>query len=81
MVDWIVQNRLMRCFPNEQEGAVRPSYPNAEEAKLAGGEDRIKKQHEAGKYTARERIEKLLDPDSTLTSEDYHLLLALKIRL
>ena len=27
-----------------------------------GGEDRIKKQHEKGKLTARERIEKLLDP-------------------
>jgi len=32
------------------------------EAELGGGEDRIKKQHEAGKLTARERIETLLDP-------------------
>jgi len=31
-------------------------------ARLGGGEDRIKKQHEQGKYTARERIEHLLDP-------------------
>src|SRR5512133_1420104 len=31
---------------------------------LGGGEDRIKKQHEAGKLTARERIEKLVDPES-----------------
>jgi propionyl-CoA carboxylase beta chain len=30
-------------------------------AKLGGGQDRIDKQHEKGKYTARERIEKLLD--------------------
>jgi propionyl-CoA carboxylase beta chain len=30
----------------------------------AGGEERIKKQHEAGKLTARERIALLLDPDS-----------------
>jgi len=31
---------------------------------LGGGIDAIKKQHEAGKLTARERINKLLDPDS-----------------
>ena len=30
----------------------------------AGGEERIRKQHEAGKLTARERIALLLDPDS-----------------
>ncbi|NIA23327.1 MAG: methylmalonyl-CoA carboxyltransferase [Proteobacteria bacterium] len=35
-----------------------------EEAKLGGGEKRIARQHEKGKYTARERIEKLLDPGS-----------------
>ena len=28
-----------------------------EEAKLGGGEERIEKQHEKGKYTAMERIE------------------------
>ena len=33
-------------------------------AQLGGGEERIAKQHAAGKYTARERIEKLLDPGS-----------------
>jgi propionyl-CoA carboxylase beta chain len=33
-------------------------------AKLGGGKDRIDKQHEKGKYTARERIEKLLDTDT-----------------
>jgi propionyl-CoA carboxylase beta chain len=31
---------------------------------LGGGEDAIKKQHKKGKLTARERIEKLLDPGS-----------------
>lgn len=35
-----------------------------EEAELGGGLDRIAKQHEAGKLTARERIELLLDPGS-----------------
>ena len=35
-----------------------------EKLKLGGGEEQIKKQHSAGKLTARERIEKLLDPNS-----------------
>ncbi|MGH7890036.1 MAG: carboxyl transferase domain-containing protein, partial [Thermodesulfobacteriota bacterium] len=34
------------------------------EAELGGGEDRIKKQHEMGKLTARERINLLVDKDS-----------------
>ncbi len=37
----------------------------------AGGLDRIKKQHEAGKYTARERIEKLLDPGSFVEIDEF----------
>lgn len=35
-----------------------------EEARQGGGEDRIERQHEAGKLTARERIELLVDPGS-----------------
>ena len=35
-----------------------------EKAKLGGGEERIKSQHKKGKYTARERIEKLMDEGS-----------------
>ena len=35
-------------------------------ALLGGGEERIKKQHEGGKLTARERIDLLLDPGSFL---------------
>ena len=34
------------------------------QALLSGGADKIKKQHEAGKYTARERLDLLLDPGS-----------------
>ena len=34
------------------------------EAKKGGGEKRIEAQHQKGKYTARERIEKLLDDGS-----------------
>ncbi len=35
-----------------------------EKARLGGGEKRIESQHKKGKYTARERIEKLLDEGS-----------------
>ena len=50
----------------------RPSTPGPREklaaldaqAELGGGEERIAKQHEEGKLTARERIELLLDPGS-----------------
>jgi len=35
-----------------------------EEAELGGGADRIAKQHESGKMTARERVDLLLDPGS-----------------
>ncbi len=35
-----------------------------EEAKKGGGDDRIQKQHEKGKLTARERIDLLVDPDT-----------------
>ena len=34
------------------------------QADAAGGEDRVRKQHQAGKWTARERIDALLDPGS-----------------
>ncbi len=33
-----------------------------EQARLGGGQARIDRQHERGKMTARERVEKLLDP-------------------
>jgi propionyl-CoA carboxylase beta chain len=35
-----------------------------QQAELGGGAERVAKQHEAGKLTARERIELLLDPGS-----------------
>ena len=34
------------------------------EARLGGGEDRLQKQRDMGKMTARERIDYILDPDS-----------------
>ncbi len=35
-----------------------------EKGKLGGGQKRIDKQHEKGKYSARERLEKILDDGS-----------------
>ncbi len=40
-------------------------------AQLGGGEERIQKQHAAGKLTARERIELLLDPGSFVELDKY----------
>jgi len=43
---------------------INDLYARKQKASLGGGEERIKKQHEAGKKTARERIQMLMDPDS-----------------
>lgn len=40
-------------------------------AKLGGGEARIARQHDQGKYTARERIEKLLDPGTFIEFDKF----------
>jgi acetyl-CoA carboxylase carboxyltransferase component len=45
-----------------QDDRVHELQKLREQAKLGGGAARIAKQHEAGKLTARERIELLLDP-------------------
>ena len=42
------------------------------EAIHAGSEAAVAKQHERGKYTARERIEKLLDPGSFQELDNRH---------
>ena len=41
------------------------------QAELGGGQERINKQHEQGKYTARERINKLLDSDSFIEFDKF----------
>jgi len=41
------------------------------EAELAGGEERIRRQHKAGKKTARERLDLLLDPGSFLEIDKF----------
>jgi len=42
-----------------------------EEAKLGVGEDKIQKEHEKGRLTARERIDKLLDPGSFVEIDEF----------
>jgi len=46
------------------ENKITELLEKREKAKRGGGEDRIRSQHKKGKYTARERIEKLLDEGS-----------------
>ncbi|MGH7276689.1 MAG: acyl-CoA carboxylase subunit beta [Candidatus Rokuibacteriota bacterium] len=41
------------------------------QAELAGGEERVRRQHKAGKKTARERLELLLDPGSFLEIDKF----------
>lgn len=41
------------------------------QAELGGGIERVNKQHEQGKYTARERINKLLDPESFIEFDKF----------
>ncbi len=43
---------------------IRELVEKREQARLGGGIDRIESQHKKGKFTARERIEKLLDEGS-----------------
>lgn len=43
---------------------INDLYDRKRKIELGGGDDRIEKQHEKGKLTARERIELLLDKDS-----------------
>ncbi|MDD5089381.1 MAG: carboxyl transferase domain-containing protein [Candidatus Wallbacteria bacterium] len=46
------------------KGLIEKLAKKNAEADVAGGKDKIDKQHTQGKLTARERIEKLLDPGS-----------------
>ncbi|WP_438310610.1 acyl-CoA carboxylase subunit beta [Sporosarcina sp. FA9] len=43
---------------------INELYDRKREIELGGGDERIDKQHEKGKLTARERIDLLLDPDT-----------------
>src|SRR5437764_10388078 len=57
--------RLAGLSPREKLAALD------EQAELGGGEERIEKQHDEGKLTARERIELLLDPGSFIELDKF----------
>jgi len=46
------------------EETIKELYARREKAKQMGGAERIGRQHARGRLTARERVEKLLDPDT-----------------
>ena len=49
---------------SKQTEKIKELVAKREQARLGGGEKAIEKQHARGKYTARERIEMLVDKDS-----------------
>src|SRR3982075_255283 len=59
------QERLAGLSPREKLAALDA------QAELGGGQERIKKQHQEGKLSARERIELLLDPGSFLELDKF----------
>src|SRR3954468_19789330 len=59
------QERLSGLPPREKLAALEA------QAELGGGQERIDKQHQEGKLTARERIEMLLDPGSFLELDKF----------
>ncbi|HUO86322.1 MAG TPA: acyl-CoA carboxylase subunit beta, partial [Thermoanaerobaculia bacterium] len=50
--------------PSGRQGALAELEERLARARAGGGEERIERQHAAGKLTARERVELLLDPGS-----------------
>ena len=46
------------------DDAIKRLHELRKKSKLGGGKERIEKQHKAGKLTARERVELLLDPNT-----------------
>src|SRR6267143_3310725 len=59
------QERLAGLSPREKLAALDA------QAELGGGQERIKKQHQEGKLSARERIELLLDPGSFIELDKF----------
>ncbi len=70
-LDRISKNLKGESMPSVNEEKRLQLEKYNEEALLGGGLDKIKKQHEQGKYTARERIEKLLDPGTFLEFDKF----------
>jgi len=48
----------------EMEEAIQELYERQKKAKKMGGEKKVRKQHARGRLTARERLDKVLDPGS-----------------
>src|SRR5258705_3103368 len=59
------QERLAGLSPREKLAALDA------QAELGGGQERIEKQHQEGKLSARERIELLLDPGSFIELDKF----------
>ena len=57
---------------SKQTEKIKALVEKRAQARLGGGQKAIDKQHARGKYTARERIEMLVDKDSFLTSSLRH---------
>ncbi len=51
--------------------AIQHMKNRRDEVHRGGGEERIRKQHEKGKFSARERIERLFDPQSFVEHQTY----------
>ena len=51
-------------YADNLQNALRMMNAKADAVKLGGGNGAIDKHHKRGKLTARERIQKLIDPDS-----------------
>ncbi|MFA3781981.1 acyl-CoA carboxylase subunit beta [Melioribacteraceae bacterium 4301-Me] len=60
----IQQNETYLRREDYQKNLYRKILGIKEKVQLGGGKEAIQKQHEKGKLTARERIEKLIDPGS-----------------
>ena len=58
---------------SEIQNQINQLIENREMARMGGGQKAIDKQHEKGKYTARERIQMLLDAATSFTGADLRL--------
>ena len=65
---------------SKQLEKIKQLIEKREQARLGGGEKAIQKQHERGKYTARERIEMLLDEGLHTRQQERNLNLLLGFR-
>ncbi|MBQ7529611.1 acyl-CoA carboxylase subunit beta [bacterium] len=55
----------------EWKEAIDNLEARREKARLGGGLERLEKQHQSGKLTARERLEKLLDPGTFVETDNF----------